>query len=197
MGSLRFKQVPEPWKYPLGPYRQAPPEHGGEWWLVNPFTTAEPWLTQGIAPSPEVLPPGFVEIFGPRPKISDFSKSATPSLLFRLATVQWEQDLRYFKQAGVPEWATAEQLASAAQVAQQWELGAPRFYEGRYGWMVRFPESQVKDFESSAWGILNAMHLQVAAYQLRLIDRGGIPRNRHPFVPPHVWPDGGVVNEGA
>ncbi len=197
MGSPRFKEIPDLWKYPLGPYRQAPPEHGGEWWLVNPFTTAEPWLTQGGALPTEVLPLGFAEIFGSRPKIADFSKSATPSLLFRLATVQWEQDLRYFKRAGVPEWAPAEQLAGAEQITKQWEMGVPRFYEGRYGWMARFPESQIKDFESSAWGILNAAHLNVAAYQLRLIDRGGIPANRHPFVPPHVWPDGGVVTEGA
>lgn len=198
MASPRFKQVPEHWKQPIGPYRQAPPEHGGEWWLVNPFTTAEPWLNQGTTRPSEEPPPGFVEIFGPRPKSSDFHNSTNPSLLFRLATVQWEQDLRYFKQAGVPEWATPEQVSEAGVVAQKWDMGMPRFYEGRYGWMARFTESQIREFESSAWGLLNAIHVQVAAYQIRLIDRGIIPKKRHPFVPPHLWPDAGaVLTEGA
>ena len=42
MGTPHYKEIPDHWKYPMGPYHQAPPEFGGEWWVVNPFTTSEP-----------------------------------------------------------------------------------------------------------------------------------------------------------
>ena len=67
--TVRPKEIPEAWKHPVGPYRQAPPEYGGEWWLVNPFSGDEPWLLlDRKAPVPEVLPVGFENTFGPRPK---------------------------------------------------------------------------------------------------------------------------------
>ena len=188
MSTPRFKDVPDGWKHPLGPYRQAPAEYGGEWWLVNPFTTEEPWATQGGVVERE-LPAGFVEIFGPRPKIADFSHVANPGFAWRVAVDLWEQDLRNFKRAGVPEWTTPEQVTAAEKVARAWDLGAPRFYEGRYGWMGRFPESQLRAFESSAWGVLNVTHHVVATYQWRLLEQGIVPAKRHPFVPPHVWPE--------
>ena len=34
----RYQDVPDVWKWPIGPYQQAPEEFGGEWWKVNPFT---------------------------------------------------------------------------------------------------------------------------------------------------------------
>jgi hypothetical protein len=188
MSTPRFKEVPEQWKHPFGPYRQAPAEYGGEWWLVNPFTTGEPWAAQSNAVVRE-LPAGFVEIFGPRPRISEFSATPNPGLSWRVAVELWEQDLRYFKRAGMPEWATPEQVAAAEEVTRSWELGAARFYEGRYGWMGRFPESQLRAFESSAWGVLNVAHHVIAAYQWRLLEQGIVAVKRHPFVPPHVWPE--------
>lgn len=39
----RYQDVPDSWKWPIGPYQQAPEEFGGEWWKVNPFTGSEPW----------------------------------------------------------------------------------------------------------------------------------------------------------
>jgi hypothetical protein len=33
-------EIPAHWKAPYGPYRQAPQQYGGEWWFVNPFTSA-------------------------------------------------------------------------------------------------------------------------------------------------------------
>jgi hypothetical protein len=197
MASPHFQQVPEHWKYPMGPYLQAPPEHGGEWWLVSPFTTPEPWLNQVNSSRQETLPVGFVEIFGPRPTITGYKHTPNPSLMLRAATVVWEQDLKYFKSASMPEWLTPAELADVERVAQHWGLGKPKYYEGRYGWMARFSDSEIKDFESSAWGAVNATHLLVAQYQLRLIDRGTIPEKRHPFVPPHLWPEGGEVSEGV
>ena len=186
----RFQEVPEHWKAPVGPYRQAPPEFGGEWWLVDPFTGETPWLTQAGGPPREILPEGYEEIFGPRPQAADFRGERNPSLMYRTAVVKWEQDLRYFKQAGTPEWADPRLVATAANLFEQWGMGTPRFYEGRYGWMARFPESEIRDYEASAWGALNASHLLVAQYQIRVVGRGAVPEKRHPFVPPHVWPGG-------
>jgi hypothetical protein len=187
MSTPRFTDVPEEWKYPLGPYRQAPAEYGGEWWLVNPFTTAEPWATQSMAVQEE-LPAGFAAVFGTRPKISEFSNTPNPGVSWRVAVDRWEQDLLYFLRAGVPEWATPEQVGAAEAVTRSWGLGAARFYEGRYGWMARFPESQLRTFESSAWGVLNVAHHVVATYQWRLLEQGIVPPKRHPFVPPQAWP---------
>jgi len=184
-----YADVPEHWKQPAGPYRQAPAEHGGEWWLVNPFTGSEPWLLQSQAGKPEALPEGFEEIFGPRPESSDFHQLSNPSLMFRIARTQWEQDLRHFKQAGAPEWASTEELSDSEAAFQRWGMGAPKHYEGRYGWMTRFPESEIADFEAAAWTAIQVSHLTIAQYQLRLVDRDIVPREKHPFVPPHVWPD--------
>ena len=81
MGVPRYKEVPEHWRSPIGPYRQAPAEFGGEWWMVNPFTTEEPWRNE--AGPTEQLPDGFLEIFGPRPKVSDYLDTPKPSDSFR------------------------------------------------------------------------------------------------------------------
>ena len=189
--SPRFEEVPEHWKHPFGPYRRAPGECGGEWWLVSPFTTAEPWvLAAGSTGPPERLPEGFMAIFGERPKARDFLGGANPSLLFRTAVGRWEQDLRYFRRAGLPEWAEPGQAEAAGELFRRWGMGAPRFYEGRYDWMARFPESEAPDFESAAWAALFATHLVIAQYQLALIERDVTPPQQHPFVPPHMWPNG-------
>ena len=188
MSTPRFEKVPEDWKHPFGPYRQAPAEFGGEWWLVSPFTTEEPWVAQSTVVDRE-LPPGFTEVFGPRPKISDFSHAPNAAFSWRVAVDLWEQDLRYFKRGGVPEWTTQEQTAAAEEVCRFWDLGPARFYEGRYGWMARFPESQLRAFESSAWGVLNVTHHVIATFQWRLLEQGIVPAKRHPFVPPQLWPD--------
>ncbi len=186
MAVPRFKEVPDHWRYPIGPYRQAPPEFGGEWWMVNPFTTEEPWKNQ--AGPAEQLPEGFAEIFGPRPKVSDYLDTPKPSESFRIATLQWEQDVKYFKTAGVPEWAKESEHSLAEQTFRFWEMGSPRFYEGRYGFMARFPESLFRNFEAPAWAALRATHHEVAAYQIRSLNRGIVPTKRHPFVPPQLWP---------
>ena len=188
----RYQDVPEHWRHPLGPYRQAPTKHGGEWWFVNPFTGETPWLNQ-TPPPEEALPDGFEEIFGRRPKTSEFVEAANPSMAFRVATTIWEQELKYFKRAGYPEWAPAESWEEARRTFEFWEMGAPRHYEGRYGWMTRFPDSALREFDVATQTALNATHLVVAQYQVRLVQRGLEPSRRHPFVPPSLWKKG---NEG-
>ena len=184
----RFQEVPEHWKYPEGPYRQAPGEYGGEWWLVNPFGSATPWLTQSKPAPGVVLPEGFEEIFGQRPRLERFLETPNPSFYFRLAVTEWEQNLRHFKRVGSPEWAEETHLANAARVFESWDMGRPRYYEGRYGWSARFTDSALPDFECAARAALASTHLVVAQYQLALLEAGKLPERKHPFVPPHVWP---------
>ena len=135
----RYQDVPDAWKWPLGPYRQAPPEFGGEWWKVNPFTGPEPWRQVEISPEPEIRD-GFTEIFGTRPRASDFSSFRA----HKAAELRWEQDLKFFQRSGIPEGYDQAQVELAAGVFEKWDMGRPVFYEGRYGWMARFPDSRYR-----------------------------------------------------
>jgi hypothetical protein len=180
----RFESVPESAKFPSGPYRQAPAEFGGEWWMVSPFTGPEPWLRASPSQdSPvETLPNGFAEIFGHRP-----TRQQYPDYFeFRLAKIGWEQDLKHFKRAGMPEGMDTAQLAASEQAFQEWGLGKPVFYEGGQGWRVSFPESAVRGFEMNPQTALMAPHVVIATYQIRLLQQGGAPENLHPWIPPHL-----------
>jgi hypothetical protein len=190
-GSGGKAEVPDSWKHPEGPYHQAPAEYGGEWWYVSPFTGSEPWKTQGVktestaakAKAGQSFPDGFLETF-PKPERSQFKDSND----FVHAKSRWEQDLKYFKRAGIPEGVPRDQIDAATAIAQQWGMGTPKFYEGRYGWMVRFPESKIPTFETDLNGVTLGMHQTVARYQVRMMQNGMRPTTRHPFVPPHVEP---------
>ncbi|MCG8650847.1 MAG: hypothetical protein MI861_13495, partial [Pirellulales bacterium] len=160
----RYKDIPEHWQAPMGPYRQAPPEFGGEWWLVSPFTGEEPWRTQGGGIAEPELPPGFLDAFGPRPRIRDFLNEPNPSLALRIATTAWKQALRYFKQAGIPEWTDAVAVAEAVRIFVAWNMREPVFYEGRYGWMARFSRSDVSSFQAPALTAIETPHLIVMRY---------------------------------
>ena len=179
----RYQDVPDTWKWPLGPYQQAPPEFGGEWWKVNPFTGPEPWHPVEINSPPELeIPEGFTEIFGVRPEASDFSSSRS----FKAAEQRWEQDLRYFQGSGIPDGFDQAQVDLAAGVFEQWDMGRPLFYEGRYGWMARFPDSAIPNFEANVTASLEVSHIVVAKYQTRQLFNGVTPRVVHPFVPPFL-----------
>ena len=184
-----FLTVPESVQYPNGPYRQAPAEHGGEWWLTNPFTGTEPWLTQGFgdpyAEVPEVDDgsPEFLAVFGPRP-----DAQTHPNRLTRGAAVaDWERNLEHFGGVGVPEGFSQEQLDAAGELFEAWGMGRPLLYEGRYGWTATFPSAEMQGYEASPFAALEAPHLVVARYQVEMRDRGMEPAERHPFVPPQVF----------
>lgn len=191
MPQLTMKDPPEHWRYnpptSNGPYRQAPPEYGGEWWLVTPFGPPKPWLT--VERAGHDLPEGFEKVFGPRPKWADYRGLGKGALLaFQAAVVQWEQELKFFKQVGQPAWAKPEQIAEAEGVLTAWLLGRPTFYEGQLGWMGRFLKSEIKDYDSSAWQIINYPHHVVSQYQITLYRVHGIqPPKWHPFVPPVIF----------
>ena len=179
----RYQDVPDVWKWPLGPYRQAPPEFGGAWWKVNPFTGPEPWRPVEIPSSAEPeIPDGFTEIFGAPPEASDFSSRRA----YQAAELRWEQDLKFFQRSGIPEGFDQAQVDLAAGVFEEWGMGRPLFYEGRYGWMVRFPDSAIPDFETNVTATLKASHVVVAKYQTRQLLRGVRPAVVHPFVPPFL-----------
>ena len=183
VGVPHFTTVPEAWKRPFGPYVKSPPSFGGDWYKVDPFTGPEPWRQEiNVA---EVLPEGFVDTFGLRPKSEDFRDAGNPSVAFRVATGLWEQDLKYFLGAGAPEWATAEELQLSKDTLVFWNMGSPRFYNGRYGFMTRFPAAiPYTRFEASAWGAIKQTHQEVSAFQIRLLQDGLSPPRLHPFVPP-------------
>jgi hypothetical protein len=181
-----FKEVPEHWKAPVGPYHQAPAEYGGEWWLVNPFTTAEPWLFDEMRAQQKGLPPEFAEIFGPRPTMADYQHLPKGNWAYRAALTLWQQELKYFRRAGFPEWASEESRAAPDKVFEAWGMGAPRYYEGRYGWMARFVDSQIPDYDITAWTALNWAHGAVAHYQIALVQRGIVPEKLHPLFPDFV-----------
>jgi len=183
-----FENVPDHWKQPLGPYRQAPSEYGGRWWMTNPFTGEQPWTRSAPSAVTDSVPAGFEDIFGKRPQSQDFHSASNPSLAFRMAITIWEQELTYFKKAGFPEWAPSSHWQDATAAFRFWGLGEPTHYEGRYGWMTRFTGAQIRDFECTTWTALHAAHLVVAQYQLRLLDEGIVPGIKHPFVPPSAWP---------
>ena len=188
-GTPRYEDVPEWAKHPLGPYRQAPAEYGGEWWFVNPFTGPEPWIPRA-SQSEQVLPDGFAEIFGSRPQMRDYKSSNE----FYAARLTWEQDLKFFRGAGVPEHLDVAEIERVGDIYEEWGMGRPLFYEGRYGWKVRFPDSHIPNFEANPEGMIRAPHVLVAQYQIRLIQKGTVPANPHPFVPPELFPGGTALD---
>ena len=177
----RYQDVPDAWQWPLGPYQQAPTEFGGEWWKVDPFTGPEPWRPVEISSSSESeIPDGFTEIFGDRPQASDFSSRRA----HKTAELRWEQDLKFFQRSGIPEGFDQAQVDLAAGVFEYWDMGRPMFYEGRYGWMARFPDSAIPNFEANVTASLEVSHIVVAKYQTRQLLHGVTPAVVHPFVPP-------------
>ena len=170
-----YKTVPDAWKAGapnFGPYAQSPAEFGGEWWYVSPFNQ-KPW--EALAPT-NVLPPGFEAIFGPKP--------ARNSPYFS----EWNDNLKYFKQAGTPPDVDPGLLKQATAALVAWGLGAPAFYEGRYGWGARFPAQLMWDFDAPGVSWLNSYDWKIAEWQSRRILEGDIPAKIHPFVPPHILP---------
>jgi hypothetical protein len=188
-GPVRFQDVPDSAKYPAGPYRQAPAEYGGEWWLVNPFTGDEPWLNHQLATVPEAkyatenLPDDFLMAFGGKPVRREGEAGA--DLVARVA--RWRQDLEYFERTGIPEGFDEDQVQLASAAFEQWGMGRPVFYEGRYGWFARFPESEIPEFEMDAATTIQTSHLAIARFHVRLLREGMEVPAPHPFVPPHLF----------
>jgi hypothetical protein len=195
-GPPRFPDVPDSAKHPAGPYRQAPAEHGGEWWLVSPFTGEEPWLNQEMAavtvtgPSRyalENLPEDFLQAFGEMP----LRRGGESGVEFIGRVSRWKQDLEFFQRTGIPDGVDEAQVELASAAYEQWGMGRPVFYEGRYGWFARFPDSAIPEFEMDATSAVETSHLAIARFQVRLLGKGAEVPQAHPFVPPHLLPQEG------
>jgi len=174
MATPHYANVPETWKAGpphFGMYRQAPAEFGGEWWFISPFNQ-KPWLTL----VPKKLPPGFLETFGPEPP-----KAASH-------WQEWHDNLRDFKQAGVPPGVDPAKIEQATQSMVAWGMGKPAFYEGRYGWAARFPEQMFWDFDAPGVSWLGNPDWKIAEWQSRMIAEGVMPEKIHPYVPHHILP---------
>jgi hypothetical protein len=74
-------------------------------------------------------------------------------------------------------------LEAAKAEFEAWGLGEPVFYEGRYGWQVRFPESQLPTFETTATTALLTPHIVIAEHQVRSIQEGVSLGRYHPWLP--------------
>ncbi len=178
----RYGDVPDAWKWPIGPYQQDPEEFGGQWWKVNPFTGSEPWrpVAESAGSRPSEPAEEFLAVFGPRREARDFDGVTA----YRAARGRWDQDLAYFKQSGIPEGFDPSKVERATNFFETWGMGRPAFYEGRHGWAVRFPDSGLPAFEANASTALEYSHLIVASFQTRQLLNGVDPAKRHPFVPP-------------
>lgn len=164
--------VPDLWKYPNGPYRQAPPEWGGEWWYVSPFTGSEPWTRYGQPVQEEQFPPGAIDVYGPKPN-EQFARQI------------WLDNVRAFEPAQFPE-ALAPWVPDAERTFQAWGVGRMvPFNDKRFGLMVAFPESGVVGHSDSMYHAVTATHQEIAEYQVKYLEAGNeIPRSRlHPFFP--------------
>ncbi len=182
VGPPSFDDVPDSIKWPSGPYRQAPPEHGGQWWLVNPFTGPEPWGgASGSAAlfvdETETTPPGFREVFGDKPSSSESGGAALSD---------WLRNLEHFKGVGVPDGFSEADVELAGAVYEAWGLSQLTFYNGRYGWRAAFVDNNGERFDASAFTSLAAPHLVIARRQINQIAEGLTPSTIHPFVPPGV-----------
>ena len=60
-------------------------------------------------------------------------------------------------------------------------------FEGRFGWSARF--SSAKGYEFSARTAITFPHIVIAAFQVSELQLGRLPKQRHPFVAPELWPD--------
>lgn len=177
MALPHYKEVPDAWKSGpphFGPFTQAPPEYGGEWYYVGPFQQ-EPW--KPVVPVTQAVDAAFLDIFGPKPR-------------HRLLVPEWEQNRRYFKGVGIPPGFTQAQIEDVTERSVAWGLGRPRIFEGRYGWSARFPDSQIPDYEAAnAIGFLMSPDVVFANYQTQLLMDGIVPEKIHPFVPPQLLPE--------
>lgn len=186
----RFESVPDAAQWPQGPYKQAPGEFGGEWWLVNPFSGPQPWvraaeIASDAGPVDAVQPSDdFLKLFGPRPERADSAGRGD----YIVRTFVWERELANFEGVGIPDGFTEQQVRSAADDMKEWGMGEPVFYKSRDVWKARFPDSLLPKFEISPETAIKAPQVTAGVYHVQAILRGVEIENRHPLVPSDVFP---------
>lgn len=164
--TRHYKEVPEHWKAPLGPYVQAPTEYGGEWWFVNPFTGPAPWITE--MPKKE-WPAGFLDIF-PEPRLEMFMNAPNPSAALAAARSDHISALTRFDglvDFDIPEDPYLNYLAD-------WDMSFPWLvYKRRdIGRMVAFFSTPLGTWHASLGGLLYNVDHTIAQYQVDLEQAG-------------------------
>lgn len=131
------------------------------------------------------IPDGFIEVFGPHPRSKDFRDAPNPSIAYRSAVVTWNDAKKNFKRAGIPPEFSQAEYDNIVKTFEGWGTGPVKFYEGRYGWMARFPESPAGDaFREVSIQASRNPHNVIAGMQMAMLDRGKPVKKVHPFVPP-------------
>jgi hypothetical protein len=51
---------------------------------------------------------------------------------------------------------------------------------------MSFPDGAVPGFETGPEAALQAPHIVIAKYQIRMLQQGAVPETVHPWVPPQV-----------
>ena len=138
------------------------------------------------------LPEGFEEVFGSKPRWGDFylgkGKFSISYTQFAVLLVQWQTELKAFRQFGLPDWADMELLGTAREVFEEWGLGVPTTFEDRYGWWGRFVDSELPRHDHGLKTIQLYPDLVVSQYQVKLIMKTGkSPERLHWLVPPGVF----------
>lgn len=188
MATRHYKNVEDKYKEPFGPFRQAPEEYGGEWWYMSPFGSVTPWIYQDGVEKKVEYPEGFISLFGGMPQWKDFIGTGSGAYRrFQGVKGIWETELKYFKGLGLPEWVTDEQLTASNMVLLKWGIGIPEYYESRYGHLGRLIHSDVPDYDSSTYHIINFPHHLVAQVQVEMFHREIPVEKWHPFVPPGLF----------
>jgi hypothetical protein len=176
-----YKDVPEHYKHPVGPYRQAPAEFGGEWWLVSPFSGPEPWARQA-RPDKE-LPPGFEAIFGKRRDPRNYPSYQS----YKVDQTIWDQELDNYVKPGPPDGVSQETVNNAANLTHEWGLGDLVFYLNKQpvlGWRAVWVSGPIQGFDLAADFVLNYTHHAIGIYQWEMLNRGITVPRIHPIVYP-------------
>ena len=168
-----------PYQLTLGRVKEI--QHGpamGRWMSVQWASPTYLFEALPEVPPLEVLPKGFEDIFGVRP-VSEGDSHA-----FQRLTAQWENNLVTFVRSGPP--ADTEHPEAAEAEAIKYKLGPHAPYENIYGFQVRFPSSQVVNFQADYEAFTDFTGQVIVLYQNRLTNRSlPIPADlMHPLCPP-------------
>lgn len=174
-----YDTVPEHWKKPFGPYRQAPAEYGGKWWFVYPFNQA-PWLNAQPV-EPPTYPAGFLDTFGERPQAKDFPRFG---VTYQMALTRWKQNLDVFEGAARDPRVSDAEWDNARTQFLAYSMGEPRPYQNKYGYWIRFPQSRIPWYEIDGYSPAADTGHEIARYQISLLMEGEQVEKAHFFVPP-------------
>ena len=121
-------------------------------------------------------PSEFIQVFGPPPTATGWSMDD------RVARIKYEQDLRYFGGL-VPE---PVGFSNVKDFYSGWGMGRPMFYKGRYGEYCRWPDAPFAPAQANLFAAVNGAGVVVATWQVRVILKGHVLTDVHPFVPPEL-----------